>query len=270
MHQKTKDIQLRYQGFLQTPVLWNNSDVFGLHQFKIPLLFSRFNDVVDEKIRLGKYIERFVAHELNQHQDVNILCENVQIQQNKRTLGELDCILKKGETTIHLEIVYKFYLYDPSFGTDEISCFIGPNRKDTLHEKLTKLKDKQLPVLYSDYCRPLVESLGLTIETIVQRVYFKAQLFLPYSQRNDNLKILNNDCISGVYLTKKELNVFTDCKFYIPIKKDWLLNPHVNVNWLLYREFKKQSDIFLERKFSPLCWMKEPNGKIIKFFLVWW
>jgi hypothetical protein len=35
MHQKTKDIQKRYDGFLQTNCLWKNDVVFDLHQFEI-------------------------------------------------------------------------------------------------------------------------------------------------------------------------------------------------------------------------------------------
>ena len=35
MHQKSKDIQKRYEGFLQTPTLWKNCDVFDLRQFEI-------------------------------------------------------------------------------------------------------------------------------------------------------------------------------------------------------------------------------------------
>jgi len=62
-------------------------------------------------------------------------------------VGELDCLILRDKKPIHLEVIYKFYLYDASVGDTEIAHFIGPNRKDSLIEKLTKLQEKQLPIL---------------------------------------------------------------------------------------------------------------------------
>ncbi len=36
MNQKTKDIQKRYDGFLQTAGLWKNDVVFDLQHFELP------------------------------------------------------------------------------------------------------------------------------------------------------------------------------------------------------------------------------------------
>ena len=270
MQQKTKDIQKRYEGFLQTNCLWKENAVYNLHQFEIETISEKIDLEIDEKLRLGKYIERFVSFQLSQEKTIKILAENIQIQQNKRTLGELDCIILKNEEPIHLEIIYKFYLFNSEIGKTEIEHFIGPNRKDSLVEKLTKLKEKQLPLLYSIECKQYLKSIHLSSEKIEQQVYFKAQLFVPFSDKNIKLKELNTECISGFYINKNELNNFTDCKFYIPSKKDWLVIPHQNINWLNFYQFKKSSLKYLEREFSPLCWMKKPNGEIEKFFLVWW
>ena len=35
MQQNTKEIQKRYEGFLQTACLWNNVGIYNMHQFKI-------------------------------------------------------------------------------------------------------------------------------------------------------------------------------------------------------------------------------------------
>jgi len=56
----------------------------------------------------------------------------------------------EDEKPIHLEIQFKFYLYDAALGTTEIDHCIGPMRKDSLNEKLSKLKEKQLPLLYAN------------------------------------------------------------------------------------------------------------------------
>ncbi|MHB0755849.1 DUF1853 family protein [Polaribacter sp. M15] len=270
MHQKTKDIKRRYEGFLQTPSLWKKDVVFDLYQFEIKNVAKKINIEIDEKLRLGKYIERFVSYQLTQEKDISILCENIQIQQQKRTLGELDCILKKDKSIIHLEIIYKFYLIDKNVGKTEIDHCIGPNRKDALIEKLKKLKDKQLPLLYTDECKMYLKSINLNAKEIAQQVFFKAQIFVPFTDRNMPLKILNTNCIAGFFINKKQLSFFSDAKFYIPNKKDWLVIPHQNVNWLNYERFKELSSDYLARQFSPLCWLKLPSGVIEKIFLVWW
>lgn len=270
MHQKTKDIQKRYDGFLQTNCLWKNDAVFDLHQFEIEDKSSKVNIDIDEKLRLGKYIERFVSYQLAKESSIAILCENIQIQKEKRTLGELDCILLKDQKPIHLEIIYKFYVYDTSIGNTEIEHFIGPNKKDSLFEKITKLKEKQLPLLYSKECKSYIKSINLNIDNIKQQVYFKAQLFVPFSKLNIEFTSINKDCVVGFFINTKELERFSDCKFYIPIKKDWLVILHENVDWLTFFQFKEKSDEYLARDFSPLCWLKKANGEIEKFFLIWW
>ena len=269
MHQKKKDLQKRYEGFLQTKTLWKNNLVFGLQQFKLKSKLQKINFDINDKQRLGKYIEQFVFYEL-QSENIKILSKNVQIQREKKTLGELDCIILKDKTLIHLELIYKFYLYDATVGNSEIEHFIGPNRKDSLIEKLSKLKEKQLPLLYSEECKTYLSKLNIDTSKVKQQVYFKAQLFLPYSNKDVGLTFLNRKCVVGYYINKIELSKFKNCKFYIPVKKDWLVIPHKQVDWISFSKFCSNISIILERKFSPLFWLKKPNGELEKFFLVWW
>ena len=49
---------------------------------------------------------------------------------------------------IHLEVSYKFYLYDENLGKLESEKWIGPNKRDSLVQKTAKLKSKQLPILF--------------------------------------------------------------------------------------------------------------------------
>jgi len=270
MHQNTKDIQKRYEGFLQTNCLWKRDGIYKLEQLEIEFISTKINIEINEKLRLGKYIERLVSYQLAQEKTISILCENIQIQKEKITLGELDCIIRKEEKPIHLEIIYKFYLYDSSVGKTEIEHLIGPNRKDSLVEKLHKLKEKQLPLLYSKECSTYLESINLKASEIKQQVHFKGQLFVPFSNKDIQLSVLNNDCISGFYINQKELNHFKNCKFFIPNKKDWIVMPHKKVNWLNFEEFSPISEDYFQRKSSPLCWLKKQNGELIKIFLVWW
>ena len=210
-----------------------------------------------------------VSFELASHKNIRILAENVQIQNGKTTLGELDCLLKKDKQVIHLEIVYKFYLYDDHIGDSEIDHFIGPNRKDALTEKLSKLKNKQLPLLHTAPCRDYLKTLGLRIDDIIQKVYFKAQLFLPY-QKEIKLTQLNPDCIYGFYFHRNQLEQFKSCKFFIPNKKDWLVIPYPNVDWLNFNDFEEKVNAFFDDEYSPMVWIKSKNGEIRKAFVVWW
>ena len=263
-------LQKRYEGFLKTPLLWKSEAIPNLVPFKIVSKSDKIDIDIDEKLRLGKYVERLVSFQLEQQKSISILAENIQIQKDKITLGELDCLLLENNKPIHLEIIYKFYLYDASVGNSEIEHFIGPNRKDSLIEKLTKLNDRQLPLLHTEACGKYLKTLDLNSENMEQQIYFKAQLFVPFSLQNIQLKTLNNDCVSGFYFNQKQLELFNTCKFYIPKKKDWLIIPHTNVDWLSFNEFKNIAKTYFTEKFSSLGWVKFNNGELKKIFLVWW
>lgn len=266
----TKLIQQHFDGFRQTPSLWKNNFVFELQQFEINEKSLPFNLEIDTNLRLGKYIERFVSFQLQQEKSIKLLAENIQIRRNKITLGEIDCLLVRDNRTIHLEIIYKFYLYDDLVGNTEIEHFIGPNRKDSLIKKLNKLKEKQLPLLYSNECKTYLKSLNLSVEDIKQEVCFKAQLFVPLNEKSMRLAVLNQDCIKGFYIKKEELQQFTTCKFYIPSKKDWLITPNAHVDWMGYTLFRSKINNYLAREFSQLVWLKHASGDIDKLFVVWW
>nr|WP_299033794.1 DUF1853 family protein [uncultured Tenacibaculum sp.] len=271
MYQKQKDLQLQYEGFLQTPFLWHGKGVFDLEQFTVSkVITSSFSEEITQKLRLGKLVERFVSFQLNQDTSVSILAENIQIQKEKITVGELDCLLLKNEKPIHLEVIYKFYLYDDTVGNSEIEHWIGPNRRDSLIQKLTKLQEKQLPLLYSYHTKTYLDELKLNVDEIIQQVYFKAQLFVPLQDINKEFTLVNNECIYGFYIYPKELVQFSDCKFYIPNKNNWLVNPHPNVDWLNFESYQNKLQQFLNEENAPLCWLKKPNGELLKFFVVWW
>ncbi|MGB0982183.1 MAG: DUF1853 family protein [Winogradskyella sp.] len=263
-------LQKRYDGFLKTPCLWNGETIPNLIQFEITSKSHKIDITINENLRLGKYVERLVTFELEQQKDISILAENIQIQQHKTTLGELDCLLLKAKTPIHLEIIYKFYVYDESVGNSEIDHFIGPNRKDSLKEKLTKLKTKQLPLLHTAACKDYLKTHNLISKDMLQKVYFKAQLFLPFLKQNIKLTQLNTNCIVGFYINHTQLKQFKNCKFYVPNKKDWLILPHTNVDWLSFNTFNIAVNTIFEPHYSKLCWIKFKNGELKKMFLVWW
>ena len=271
MDLKSKHIQLQFQGFLKTLFLWQNHDLMGLKQLELPKADDfAFNKPLPNNLRLGKRVERFVSAELKRYKNISICCENLQIQQEKITLGELDCILKWQDFPIHLEIVFKFYLYDARVGTNEIEHWIGPNRNDTLIKKLNKLKNKQLPLLHNASTKYILEDLNLKVSQIKQLVYFKAQLFLPYESETPKFSLLNKDCLKGFYVHFSELRQFENCKFFIPGKVNWLMEVQIQIDWLPFALFQEKIEQLIKNKVSSLCWIRFPNGTSQKFFVVWW
>ncbi len=265
-----KDVQLQYEGYLNTAQLWKNEDILGLKQIKLAKKPThQINLSLAKKLRLGKYVERFVVEELKQQQNLVVLAENIQIQNNKITVGEIDCLLNLNNTAIHLEIIYKFYLYKKSNTNNEIDHWIGPNKNDSLRKKLIKLKEKQLPLLYNIHTKPLIKKLNLERKTIEQNVLFKAQLFTPYKE-NVDFNLINKKCLKGFYIHVSLLEMFSDCKFYIPHKINWLRQPIACVTWLSFTDFKTSVTTITNNKSAPLCWIKYPNGTLNKFFVIWW
>jgi len=229
-----------------------------------------FRGILPEKLRLGHVVEHFVFNELQACNTIKLLAENVQIKRDKVTIGEIDCLLKQDQTPIHLEIIYKFYLYDESVGASELEHWIGPNRKDRLIEKITKLKNKQLPLLYKPETEQVINQLKLNIQEIQQKVYFKAQLFVPYAMLGIPLRTINNSCIQGYYLQFNDLTQLSSYKFHIPTKINWLTQVHDDVIWLDYNEGIKIIEESITQERAPLCWLKKPNENLEKVFVVWW
>ena len=271
MKEIQKEITLQYNGYLNTPTLWKG-ELEGLNQLSLNSVESHqflTNEPLEK--RLGKRVERFVTKELQQHQDVKVLAENIQINDNKITIGELDAIISNNQQSVHLEIVYKFYLYDKSVGTSELDHWIGPNRNDSLVQKLTKLKEKQLPLLYKEQTKTQLTRLDFDVTAMIQQVYFKAQLFLPYSNEAiNNYPFINNNCIKGYYIKYSNLNCFKTNYFYLPSKLNWLIDVHENVVWKSFDNIQNEIDLLIEQQLSPLCWIKQPNGELHKMFIVWW
>ena len=262
------NLQAQFSGFYNTPHLFLEP-IDGMQ----PLVIKKQNTPVFEgsgleRIRLGQRVERFVSTELLLNRSVKIVSENPQIKtKTNLTIGELDCLYLDNEQAVHLEIQFKFYLFDESIGKTEIDHCIGPMRRDSLLEKLNKLKEKQLPLLYANETKSLLDSLSIKSEECIQKIYFKAQIFVPYG-KTIQLKTLNPDCIYGFYFKYAELPKFKDCKFYKPKKTDWLLDVTLHVSWETLSEILPQLNVFEAEGYSPMLWLRQDNGEIKKCFVV--
>src|SRR5690606_12766576 len=135
---------LHFQGFLDTPPLWFKNELFNLQQFEFPQasLLSKETILAGSpslltNFVLGKRSESFFELALTHSEGFQVIAQNIQIQREKITLGEIDFLIEDctGNRQFHVELVCKFYLYDPSLDR-ELDRWIGPNRKDSLLQKI--------------------------------------------------------------------------------------------------------------------------------------
>lgn len=149
-------VDLQYAGFLNSNSLWN-TDIVNIPIFKfIKETSDEQKEIVvtiPENEVFGKRMEHFFEYYINNQDKFEVLIKNLQIFNNKITIGELDFIIRDVQLNqiLHIELVCKFYLYIPDANNNnEFEKWIGPNKKDSLSKKIINLQQKQLPLLYKD------------------------------------------------------------------------------------------------------------------------
>lgn len=235
---------------------WEKFNVNEVEEIKIKLPSS---------LVLGKMAERFFAERIKQSSNWRLIDENIQIVSDGITKGEFDFFLAQNDQLIHLELIYKFYLYDPSI-VDGNYRWIGPNRKDTFIQKIEKLRNKQFPLLYSDAAKNSLIQKGISVDQVKQQVLFLANRFVPLSE------VEKQGEFDGYWmnLSQFQKKYSSNSLFYIPEKKDWFIRTSVQVQWLNYSEIIDQLTSLLNAKKSPMLWVKQNNSSFERIFVVWW
>jgi len=267
-----KKNHLQYQGYLTTDNIFNReNNPFSQNLFEKIECTSPVEINVPTHLMLGKRVEVFFKKQVTEANKYEILYENTQIQSAKRTIGELDFILRDKQTLEckHIEVSYKFYLFDPLTKGKEIDKWIGPNRRDTLAKKVSKLSTHQFPMLYKSETK---EKINIDFSHTSQEVFFKAQLFIPHSSADQIFKSINPDAICGTYVTFEEFKTskFKDFEFFIPEKQDWLISPIENTTWHFYMHIIKTLKESIQNEKSLLLWCRDINARKSKFFVTWW
>lgn len=272
------NLQRQYNGFLETEVLFDKT--FEKLEF-FQLNKSRLNDTVlpeafymPQNIRLGQRMEFFMEAAL-MTSNYDILAKNLQIIHQKKTLGEIDFIVRNRNThtIFQLEMVYKFYLFDPEIKGTWTQQWIGGNRRDNLHLKLKKLKEKQLPLLYAAETSKYLKEINLKSAGIEQKTCFMGQLFLPYKQKYSLNNKFNPAALAGFWLNKTQLYVLEQevHRLLIPPKNDWVAVPlREDKNWKTYNAQLPELMSLIEKEQSTLFWILDNYDNLHRFFLVWW
>ncbi len=272
------DLQRQYNGFLKTAVLFDKTfktlDFFQLNKSLLnnTSLPEAFN--MPQNIRLGQRMEFFMEAALKASNN-EVLVKNLQIIHQKETLGEIDFIVKNrsNNAIFQLEMVYKFYLFDPEIRGKWTQQWIGGNRRDNLHLKLQKLEEKQLPLLYAPETLSYLKEIDLKPAEIEQKVCLMGQLFLPYKQEPTLNEKLNPTALAGFWLNKTQLYGLEQKvhRLHIPPKNDWVAAPsRDDENWKSYNEQMPGLLALIEKEQSTLFWTIDNNNELQRFFLVWW
>ncbi|BDS10369.1 DUF1853 family protein [Aureispira anguillae] len=276
-----QQLHYQYQGFLAGQDINQTSSSKHYLPFMVQKKSSPTMDTLKQwaqqispKLVLGKRVEHFMSYYLSSQSPFKILAQNVQIFEQKTTIGELDFLLEHqtNKTLIHLEQVYKFYLYVPNSKKKSIDNWIGPNCKDRFQQKINKLHQKQFPLLYHPNTQKTFHDLNLDYSKIQQQLSFKAALFVPLNWTKGSFSSINHNCIEGHWLRFEDWKKMPLLKhqFYLPQKQNWGVFPSANTTWYSYEVIESQILTALSQKRSPLCWMKIGEDQYRKFFVVWW
>lgn len=275
---KDLDILDQFKGFLNTKDILS-SQTGAIKKFEFPEI--RITDALLKDLKeldhprnsvLGKRMESFFEIAIKHSSRYELIASNIQIIEEKRTIGELDFLVfdKESAKPLHIELVYKLYVYDPTI-SPEINKWIGPNRRDSFAEKLDKLNSRQFPLLYKPAVHNYLEELKLDLKGIEQQLCFKAHLFLPNNSILQQTTFINLNCISGKWFSFQDFknSGWKNNLFFSPQKKDWSCDPGSNSIWYGYNELLDSIEQLFQRKKAPLVWMKTEDS-FHRFFIVWW
>ncbi|MEM0518617.1 MULTISPECIES: DUF1853 family protein [Aequorivita] len=258
--------------FINAPELKITSEKYPFENFSFlneMITTSEFN--FPEQLVLGMQAEACFEAFLRSSKNYKLLVANLQINGAKETLGELDYIAKniQSEEIIHIELACKFYLYDENLGATEEEKWIGPNRKDSLFDKLEKVKLKQFPLLQKAETIEKLHSLNITLPTS-QQLCLKAFLFIPKKIKSNDFSLNYTNCIVGYWIKHNDFVAEeSEALYAIPTKKEWLLPPRAIAAWHSFSEIKEKVELQIKNNKSPLIYKKTPH-KMERFFVVWW
>lgn len=221
-------------------------------------------------LRLGHLVEKIVSELIQSSNNYKVHYENVQLIDAQKTIGEIDFIIEEINLNkfIHLELAYKFYLYDPSISTKPFSNWIGPNRNDSLEKKLEKLKSKQFPLLRTDLAKSKFKT--IEIENISQALCFLVSLFIPFGYQ-EYIDPSYNKAVKGYYLNYKQFVSLNNIskQYYLPSRTEWGIAPNDNEIWADFDGVVSSIHHQINQSQCILCWQKF-NGTFSSFFIVWW
>lgn len=270
MISEAQRLEMQWNGFWQSPDLGARVSA-NIKPFQPPegLKYAWLGDLGN--IPLGKRAEKFFLSGLSSGKDYEVIAKNIQLIEQGVTQGEIDFILRDclRNSFVHVELAYKLYLYDPQAG-DGLECWIGPNRRDRLVDKLAKLKEQQFPKLHHPAMAEILSESGIEVAQVKQALYLPGQLYLPYGS-NSAIPALNAESVAGVYMGLSEFkSLASKVKCWIPDKQDWFIKPSLWPTYHSGAELVSAVEEKLTRSRSPMVWIKDRDNNFSRCFVVFW
>ena len=259
-------------GFYQTPSLGPAATIPSVKPFEVVNQGSLHDQThTNLPAVFGKRMERYLENQIRQSDTFEVLQENLQIIDRGQTIGELDFILrdKLKQELVHLELAYKFYLYDPDEPA-ELPRWIGPNRNDRLVKKMEKLAAQQFPLLFRGESQQILEKLNLPELPWRQELCFKAQLYLPYQWQHALPPAINPKAVSGFWIHFKQFKDLQNAQFFLPAKENWTVDPALWTEWHNLADVTRQLENREKNHKATMCWIKHTGQTFEKCFVVWW
>ncbi|MDD1784408.1 DUF1853 family protein [Enterovibrio sp. ZSDZ35] len=166
--------------------------------------------------RIGFYYQWLIQQCLSASKDHQIVAEEIQVEDEGRTIGAVDFVVKNGSNDLeHWEVAIKFYL---AFGDD----WHGPNAKDTLSKKLAKMLNQQLALTTTEAYQRTYPDLPITKRKLLMQGRLFINPFMPYRDYPIAVKI-NPDVVSGYWCWPHQ--VPEGKQFYQLARHQWMCAP---------------------------------------------
>ncbi|UIP28933.1 DUF1853 family protein [Photobacterium sp. TLY01] len=170
----------------------------------------------DGNQRLGFYYQWLWQQLINHHPDFELVGEEIQLHEAKRTLGAIDFLVfnKQSNQLEHWEVAIKFYLaYQQRW--------LGPNSADNLDNKINKMIQHQLAMTqHQAYKDQYAKSLG---QPSCQRLIVQGRLFDHFRNEESGSALpINPDVHKGLWCFQSQAE---DLSLKILTKRDWLTPP---------------------------------------------
>jgi len=194
--------------------------------------------------RLGKYFETLWYFWLCKQSRYDIVENNVQINIDGETLGELDFIVfdNQEKKTLHWELAVKFYLGVDD--TREMYNWHGPNLRDRLDKKVEHLLSRQSVISQDERVLQWLARQGIKIDHCA--VILKGRLYFPGAVKQAGkpkaamlpLKC-SPDLLYGWWFKPAEFDaVFDEQQAFLPL---------INSGWLERISTKSKNEHYAKR-----------------------
>ncbi|PHS71851.1 MAG: hypothetical protein COB22_06685 [Cycloclasticus sp.] len=174
--------------------------------------------------RLGHYFETLLNYWFTTSSRYEVLAHNLQVQHDKRTIGEFDFILQDHLTnkTQHWEVACKFYLGIND--TSQIDNWCGPMLQDKLANKYQKMQTRQSQLSEQAAAQLTLKNLAIHVDEKV--CLMKGRLFYPILQAERAApSVIANNHLQGWWARLSEFATHyktSPLRWRILNKKQWL------------------------------------------------